>query len=69
MDDILIIGGGIIGSSIAYHLARDGRAGRITVIERDNSYAEAATPHSLGGLRQQFSLAENVLMSPYSLGA
>ena len=68
MDDILIIGGGIIGSSIAYHLARDGRAGRITVIERDNSYAEAATPRSLGGLRQQFSLAENVLMSQYGLG-
>ena len=68
MDDILIIGGGIIGSSIAYYLARDGRAGRITVIERDNSYAEAATPRSLGGLRQQFSLAENVLMSQYGLG-
>ena len=56
MDDILIIGGGVIGSSIAYHLARDGRAARITVIERDNRYAEAATPRSLGGLRQQFSL-------------
>ena len=66
-DDILIIGGGIIGSSIAYHLARDGRAGRITVIERDDSYAEASTPRSLGGLRQQFSLAENVLMSQYGL--
>lgn len=68
MDDILIIGGGIIGSSIAYHLARDGRAGRVTVIERDSTYAKAATPHSLGGLRQQFSLAENVLMSRYGLG-
>ncbi len=67
MDDILIIGGGIIGSSIAYHLARDGRAGRITVIERDHTYAEASTPRSLGGLRQQFSLAENVLMSQYGL--
>lgn len=67
MDDILIIGGGIIGSSIAYHLAADGRAGQITVIERDDTYAEAATPHSLGGLRQQFSLAENVLMSQYGL--
>ncbi len=67
MDDILIIGGGVIGSSIAYHLARDGRAGRITVIERDATYAEASTPRSLGGLRQQFSLAENILMSQYGL--
>lgn len=68
VDDILIIGGGIIGSSIAYHLARDGRAGRVSVIERDATYAEASTPRSLGGLRQQFSLAENVLMSQYGLG-
>lgn len=67
MDDILIIGGGVIGSSIAYYLARDGRAGRITVIERDATYAEASTPRSLGGLRQQFSLAENILMSQYGL--
>ena len=68
MDDILIIGGGVIGSSIAYHLARDGRAGQVTVIERDSTYAEASTPRSLGGVRQQFSLAENVLMSQYGLG-
>ena len=67
MDDILIIGGGVIGSSIAYHLARDGRAGQVTVIERDSTYAEASTPRSLGGVRQQFSLAENVLMSQYGL--
>ncbi len=66
-DDIHILGGGIIGSSIDYHLARDGRAGRITVIERDRGYAEAATPRSLGGLRQQFSLREPILMSRYGL--
>ena len=68
MDDIIIIGGGIIGSGIAYHLARDGRAGRITVVERDATYAHASTPRSLGGVRQQFSLPENVLMSCYGLG-
>lgn len=68
MDDIIIIGGGIIGSSIAYHLARDGRAGRVCVVERDPTYEHASTTRSLGGVRQQFSLPENVLMSQYGLG-
>ena len=67
MDDVLIIGGGIIGSSIAYHLAADGRAGRVSVIERDSTYQQASTPRSLGGVRQQFSLPENILMSQYGL--
>jgi len=68
MDDILIIGGGVIGSSIAYHLAADGRGGRITVVERDPTYEHATSPRSLGGIRQQFSLPENIQMSQYSLG-
>ncbi|MFQ5959698.1 MAG: NAD(P)/FAD-dependent oxidoreductase, partial [Alphaproteobacteria bacterium] len=67
MDDVIIIGGAITGSSIAYHLARDGRAGRVTVIERDPTYEFASTPRSLGGVRRQFSLEENVLMSHYNL--
>ena len=67
MDDVLIIGGGIIGSSIAYHLARDGRAGRVCVVERDPTYEFASTARSVGGIRQQFSLPENVLMSRYGL--
>lgn len=67
MDDFLIIGGGVIGSSIAYHLAADGRGGRITVVERDPTYEFATSPRSLGGIRQQFSLPENILLSQYSL--
>ena len=65
--DIVIIGGGIIGSSIAYHLARDGRAGTIAVIERDSTYAKAATPRGSGGIRQLFSLPENIEMARYGL--
>jgi hypothetical protein len=49
--DILIIGGGIVGSAIAYFLARTGRAGRVAVIEPDSSYELAATPAANGGIR------------------
>ena len=66
--DVAIIGGGIIGSAIAYFLACDGRSGTITVIEPDPSYARAATPYGAGGVRQLFSLPENIRLSKYSLG-
>ncbi len=65
--DILIIGGGIVGSSIAYHLARGGRSGDIIVVERDPTYALAATPRGNGGIRQLFSLPENIAMARYGL--
>jgi len=65
--NIAIIGGGVIGSSIAYHLARTGKAGDIVVIEPDSSYARAATPNGAGGVRQLFSRPENIWMSQYSL--
>jgi glycine/D-amino acid oxidase-like deaminating enzyme len=65
--DIVIIGGGIVGSSTAYHLARDGRAGEICVIEPDPTYEWAAAPRSSGGVRQLFSLPENIQMSQYGL--
>lgn len=64
--DIVIIGGGIIGSSIAYHLARAG-AGDVAVIERDPTYEIAATPRGSGGIRQLFSLPENVAMTRHGL--
>ncbi|PNF23904.1 FAD-dependent oxidoreductase domain-containing protein 1 [Cryptotermes secundus] len=62
--DIVIIGGGAMGSSIAYWLKqRAPNAITVTVIEKDPSYAEASTCLSVGGLRQQFSLEENIKMS------
>lgn len=65
--DIVIIGGGIVGSSIAYHLARGEGAGDIIVVERDPTYEQAATPRANGGIRRLFSLPENILMATYGL--
>jgi len=64
--DVAIVGGGVIGSAIAYSLAVEPAFdGSILVIERDPSYAFAATSRSWGGIRQQFSTPENVAMSLY----
>lgn len=65
--DIAIIGGGIMGSAAAFFLAQSGKAGSVIVIEPDPTYAHATTPQGAGGVRQQFSVAENIRMSRYSL--
>jgi FAD-dependent oxidoreductase domain-containing protein 1 len=64
--DVLVIGGGGIGSSIAYWLKKRAQEGlNVVVVEKDPTYEKASTPLSLGGLRQQFSLVENIQMSLY----
>jgi len=65
--DIVVIGGGVIGSSIAYNLVNDGFDGNILVIEKDPSYQFASTTLSAGGVREQFSLPENIRLSQYGL--
>jgi FAD-dependent oxidoreductase domain-containing protein 1 len=65
--DILIIGGGIIGSSVAYHLAASGRGGNIVVLEPDPTYEFATTPGSSGGVRRLFSRPENVALGSFGL--
>ncbi|XP_012284664.1 FAD-dependent oxidoreductase domain-containing protein 1 isoform X2 [Orussus abietinus] len=62
--DVVIIGGGAIGSSIAYWLKKEAKDGlNVAVIERDPLYKHASSVLSVGGLRQQFSLPENIEMS------
>ena len=65
--DIIIIGGGIIGSSIAYHLSQLPGAGTVLVLERDATYRQAATPRANGGIRRLFSLPENIQMADFGL--
>jgi len=62
--DIVIVGGGVIGSAAAYFTAADPDfRGRILVVEKDPTYATGATARSAGGIRQQFSTPENIQMS------
>ncbi|ODN02184.1 FAD-dependent oxidoreductase domain-containing protein 1 [Orchesella cincta] len=63
--DVCIIGGGAMGSSTAFWLKQHpaGRALNVIVIERDPKYTKASTVLSLGGIRQQFSNAENIQLS------
>ena len=65
--DIIIIGGGIIGSSIAYHLSQLPGAGTVLVLKRDATYRQAATPRANGGIRRLFSLPENIQMADFGL--
>ncbi len=65
--DIVIIGGSIVGSAVAYILARTGQAGKVAVVEPDPSYAFSATSVASGGIRKLLSLSENILMARYGL--
>jgi glycine/D-amino acid oxidase-like deaminating enzyme len=68
--DVVIAGGGIVGSAVAYFLSTDAacRGRRIMLVERDPGYREASTARSAGGIRQQFSTPENIAMSQFTLG-
>ena len=67
--DVVIVGGGAIGSAVACFLAAGRGAGRIVIVERDNSYSRNSTARSAGGLRQQFSTPENIRLSPPACGS
>ncbi len=65
--DVVIIGGGVVGSSIAYHLRTDGFRGRVLVVERDPDYRRASSALAMGGIRQQFNSALNIRMVQWSV--
>src|SRR5687767_7134429 len=64
--DVVIIGSGIVGSSVAYHLADQGCA-NVLVIEREAHQGKGSTGKSMGGVRAQFSTPVNIQMSRYSI--
>lgn len=66
--DVVIVGGGVIGSSVAYHLsAHPGFTGRVAVIERDPAYTASSSSLSTSAIRQQFGTLPNIRMSAYSI--
>jgi len=64
--DVVIIGGAMVGSSIAWHLATNPDFdGSILVVERDPSYEFCSTTHTNSCIRYQFSIETNIAMSLY----
>lgn len=65
--DVVIVGGGVVGSSVGYHLRQDGFTGRIAIVERDHTYARASSNLAMGGIRQQFGSTVNIRLAQYSI--
>ena len=64
--DVVIIGGAVVGSAVAYFLAAHaGFQGRVLLLEKDPSYTRCATTLSLASIRHQFSSPVNVAMSMF----
>ena len=66
--DVLIIGGGAIGSAVGYFLKMSQPSCRVAIVERDPTYALASTPRASGGVRRLFSTCrKNIALSNFSI--
>jgi FAD-dependent oxidoreductase domain-containing protein 1 len=66
--DVVIVGGGVMGSAIAYFtLADPAFDGRVVVIERDPTYQRASSALSASSIRQQFSTPDNIRISHFGI--
>ena len=64
--DVIIVGGGIMGSATAYYLMKMDPKIKVVVVERDPTYERASTTLSMANIRIQFSLKQNVQVSQYA---
>jgi sarcosine oxidase subunit beta len=64
--EVVIIGGGIVGVSVAYHLAASGCTD-VLVLDREKQQGLGSTGKSMGGVRAQFATGVNIRMSLYSI--
>jgi len=64
--DVVIIGGGCMGASVAYHLARRGVTD-VVLLEREKLLATGSTGRNAGGVRHQFSNEANIRLSLESI--
>ena len=65
---VIIIGGGVIGSAIAYFLSADPTfEGSVAVIERDSTYEIASSALSVSSIRQHFSTEINIKISQFGI--
>lgn len=63
---IVIIGGGVVGASVAYHLTLRGAKG-VLILEREPAQGKGSTGKATGGVRAQFETDINIKMSLYSI--
>lgn len=64
--ETVIIGGGVVGASVAYHLAERGMTD-VLVLEREARQGTGSTGKATGGIRAQFETEINIRMSLYSI--
>jgi len=64
--DVVIIGGGVMGTSTAYHLVKRGQT-NILLLERESFFGTGATGRCAGGIRHQFNTEVNIRLSQKSL--
>jgi glycine/D-amino acid oxidase-like deaminating enzyme len=64
---VVIVGGGVIGSSIALRLRQRMPDARVVIVERDPTYARASSRLATGGIRQQYESPLNVAMAQYGI--